>query len=82
MIFTDLIYIFTGIGIIVGTVGAGFLLIFGACILYELLGDNYNDIRRKVSWNKWRKTDEQLSILHLNHLSKKYPDLEITYKKK
>ena len=59
---------------------AVFLLIFGACILYELLGDNYNDIRRKVSWNNWRKTDELLAIHHLNKLSEKYPDLEITYK--
>ena len=81
MIFTDLIYIFTCIGIMVGAVGAVFVCIFGACILYELLGDNYNDIRRKVSWNNWRKTDEALAIHHLNKLSEKYPDLEITYKK-
>lgn len=81
MIFTDLIYIFTCIGIIVGAAGAFFLGVFGACVLYELLGDNYNDIRRKVSWSKWRKTDEQLAIHHLKKLSEKYPDLEITYKK-
>ncbi|MBQ2653278.1 MAG: DUF2892 domain-containing protein [Methanobrevibacter sp.] len=82
MIFTDLIYIFTGIGIIVGAVGALFLGIFGFCVLYELLGEQYVNLREHASWRKYKKYDEMLAVNHLNKLSKRYPELEITYNKK
>lgn len=82
MIFTDLIYIFTCVGIVVGAVGAGFLGMFGFCVLYELIGDEYNHIREQVSWSKWKRSDEQLLLHHLDKLATRYPDLEITYKKK
>lgn len=82
MIFTDLIYIFTGIGIIVGAIGAVFILIFGFCVLYELLGEEWNHFRRDISWNKWKRADEEFAIHHLDKLASKYPELEITYKKK
>lgn len=82
MIFADLIYIFTGIGIVVGSIGAMFLVMFGICILYELIGDEWNRLRSDISWKKWKRADEQFAVSHLEKLASKYPDLEITYKKK
>ena len=82
MIFNDLIYIFTGIGIIIGVAGAGFLGIFGFCVLYELIGEEYSNIRERVSWRKYQRYDEHLAVNHLNKLAERYPDLEITFKKK
>lgn len=82
MIFTDFIYVFTGIGIVVGTLGAAFLAIFGVSVLYELLEDNWNNIRRENAWKRWKRDDESFAIHHLNRLAEKYPDLEITYKKR
>lgn len=81
MIFTDFVYVFTGIGIFVGTLGAVFLCIFGVCVLYELLEDNWNNIRRENAWKKWKREDELFAVQHLNKLAEKYPELEITYKK-
>ena len=70
------------IGAGVAILGAAFFTMFGFMILYELIGDEYDNFKYKLEKKRLSRDRENLAMHHLEKLKKRYPDLEISYTKK